>query len=77
MLEWNRKSRNFYLETSVTMAGVVAAQSQKTAATCIGEWHVEEHKKGYPAILETLRTYPAYHPQAAVLAVLRKACGTF
>ena len=77
LLEWNRENQRFYFETSITMAGAVASQNSLEQARCIDRWHLGEEEKRHSAILNAIRTYPSYHPQATILAVLQNACGSF
>ena len=77
LLEWNRKNQRFYFETSITMAGVIASQNSLEQARCIDRWHLGQEEKQHSAILNAIRTYPSYHPQATILAVLQNACGSF
>ena len=77
LLEWSQKNQQFYFEVSVSMAGVIAAQSQREQAQCIDEWHAGQHERQYEEILEAIRTHPTFHPQGVIFAVLRKACGAF
>ena len=77
LLAWSPENQGFYFETSVTMAGVIVAQKNRELARCLDDWNQRQHEKKYKKILEAIRTYPTYHPQGVILAVLRKACGSF
>ena len=77
VLEWSPQGQTSYFQTSIGMAGIIAAQVNRDHARCIDNWHAAQRGQNYPAILEAIRTYPAYHPQGVVLAVLQKACGAF
>ena len=77
LLAWTPGNQRFYLQTSVGMAGVIAAQGDSAQARCIDEWHERQHGNEYEKVLKAVRTYPTYHPQGVILALLRKACGTF
>ena len=74
-LRWSPESRTSYLRSSVSMAGVIAAQLKKGRATCIDEWFAKEDRAGYPAVMQAAQKYPNYHPQAVILWVLQNACG--
>lgn len=76
-LKWNTENQRFYFETSVTMAGVIVAQRNREVAGCLDDWLEAQSQDDYPNLLEAIRTYPTYHPQGVILAVLRKACGSF
>ena len=77
LLKWSPDNQKFYFQTSVSMAGVIVAQNDQAVARCLDEWGERQHERRYEAILKAIREYPTYHPQGVILALLRKACGTF
>lgn len=74
LLEWSQDSQRFYIEASASMAGVIVAQSDPDLARCIDEWHAREHAMQYAETLKSIRSYPTYHPQGVLFAILRQAC---
>lgn len=76
-LEYTPQAQASYISTSIAMAGLVAARNDKTHADCIDRWYFTDMKKGNRTIIKTMRQYPDYHPQAVILALLKKACGPF
>lgn len=76
-LTWKPDNRRFYIETSVNMAGVIAAQGNKMHSKCIDTWRAQQGKGGYREVLSAMRKFPTYHPQGIIFALLRKACGAF
>lgn len=74
LLEWSQDSQRFYLEASASMAGVIVAQNDPDQARCIDDWHAREHAMQYEETLKSIRSYPTYHPQGVLFAILRKAC---
>ena len=76
LLNWTPQNQRFYIQTSITMAGVIASQSDKEKARCIDGWHQRQSEQQYASVVDAFRQYPAYHPQGVILAFVQKACGT-
>lgn len=74
LLLWDQKNQNSYIQVSVTMAGVIASQVDRTMARCIDDWHGRQEANGYRQIRESIGKSPTYHPQGVILLALRKAC---
>ena len=78
VLEWSERSQDFYFETSIMMAGIVASQNEGGHAECINDWYFggeANRSQVHASILNALRKFPNYHPGAVVLAVIQKKCG--
>ncbi len=76
-LEWERVTQEFYIRTSVGMAGLIAVQNDKKHQTCLEGWYVNDEKAATNHILSVMQQYPDFHPRGVILAVLEKQCGTF
>jgi len=76
-LEMKDTARTSYIAASASMAGVIASQNNGKQATCIDRWVATHQTNGYRSVLQAMRRFGDYHPQAVILAVLREACGTF
>lgn len=79
-LRWERKSQEAFLQNSISMAGVIASQTDRQIAKCIDEWYfanVELVKSRNTEILEVMPEYKEFDPQAFLLAYLESACGKF
>lgn len=79
-LTWPRKSQDAFLQNSITMTGIVATQSQPEIADCIDDWYGTDRKAHAPihdSIIETIGDNRDYHPQAVLLAIIQKRCGSF
>ena len=74
---WPVDSQDSYIQTSVTMAGVVITQVNPAVSRCIDDWYVGGGRRSErdAAIREIIRTHPNYHPSGTILAVLMDACG--
>ena len=79
-LTWDRAAQDNYLQTSITMAGVIATQTRPNVASCIDDWYFAGdavRKQRNDAIRKTIQDNPGYHPSGVLLAVLQKECGSF
>lgn len=79
-LKWKRESQDSLIQISITMTGIVATQGRKDISRCIDDWYtndkaIQQQRHGY--ILDIIKENPSYHPQAVILAVLQKRCGSF
>ena len=74
-LKWERDGQVFYIETSIGMASLIAAQNDKKQATCIDDWYYADEKRSNNHILNTMKKFPTYHPRGVILAVIEKKCG--
>lgn len=74
-LEWKVKSQHFYIEASVGMASLIAAQNDKKQATCIDDWYYQDENAANAFILKTMNTYKSYHPRGIILGAIQKKCG--
>lgn len=80
MLAWSKANQDWYFQTSVMMAGVVATQNTGTQAECVNDWYFKDEEtiqSRNEHIRSVLRDHPEYHPAGVILAVLEKACGSF
>jgi len=82
VLEWPEASQNSLFQSSVTMIGFVAAQTNTHGhiASCVSDWYWEGGQADpakNEAIRSAMRRFPEYHPQMVILAVVEKACGKF
>ena len=80
VLEWSGENQTFYFQTSITMAGAIATQTNPKVARCLNDWYfkdVSKRPKRNEQILAAMRQHREYHPSGVILAVLQKACGSF
>ena len=80
-LQWERGNQDTFIQVSVTMVGIVASQGRNDIAECIDTWYggpdVERRMRRHNFIMKTIRENPEFHPQATILAILQKQCGSF
>ena len=77
--EWPQASQNGYIQTSVTMAGVVMTQIRPEFSRCIDQWYLGDGRKEERNrfIRETITGHAAsYHPAGTILAILMDQCGS-
>ncbi len=75
-LTWDRQNQDFYIRTSVGMAGLIAARNDGSQGDCVDEWYFGDETAANNQILEVMRTYPDYHPRGVIVAVMEKRCGS-
>ncbi|MCA8883368.1 MAG: hypothetical protein KDA50_06430 [Rhodobacteraceae bacterium] len=75
---WPVESQDSFIQTSVTMAGVVLTQLQPEKSTCIDKWYIGEGRRAErdAYIRETIIAYSNFHPSGTLLAILVEACGS-
>ena len=76
-LTYAADSQKSYINTSVLMATLIAAQNSKAQATCIGNCSGQYVSDGYQPVIEAMRKFPDHPPTGVILAVLQRACGSF
>ena len=76
-LKWKRSAQEYYIRTSIGMAGFIAHENDTAHAKCIEKWYLSDQKKSTDFILETMAKYPKYHPRGIIIAILAKKCGSF
>lgn len=76
-LKWSRENQEFYIRTSVGMAGLIAVQNDKQHSQCIEDWYFSNEESANRSILVAMTRFPNYHPRGVILAKLQKVCGSF
>lgn len=76
-LTYSAESQKSYINSSVLMAGLVAAQNSDDQAKCIGDWSGKHLAGGYQPVIAAMQRFPDHHPTGVIIAVLQKACGSF
>jgi len=76
-LTYPAESQTSYINSSVLMAGLVAAQNSADQAKCIGDWSGKHLSGGYQPVIAAMQRFPDHHPTGVIIAVLQKACGSF
>ncbi len=74
-LKWKRASQEFYIRTSIGMAGLIAARNDKAHGNCLEDWYFSDEKAANDQIISVMRAYPDYHPRGVIVAVMEKRCG--
>lgn len=75
-LTWDRDAQGFYFQTSIGMAGLIAAQNDKAQADCIDRWFFADQDTAHDFIVGAMRKFPEFHPRGVILAVIEKKCGS-
>lgn len=74
---WSAASQDNYIQTSLTMAGVVLAQLRPEISTCIDDWYFagDNLPKRNDHVRKVILENRAYHPSGVILAIIVRACG--
>lgn len=77
---WSKGQQDGFMQTSVTMAGVVATQTKPSVAECIDAWYRPDtdlvHGRN-DEMRALIVDHPRHHPSGVILALLIKRCGPF
>jgi len=79
-ITWERAQQDSYIRISVTMTAVVATRGHSNIAQCIDEWYSEktvDEQARHDTFIEAIKKNTIYHPQAVILALIQKQCGSF
>lgn len=76
-LKWERQNQEFYIHTSVGMAGLIVGQTSKKQSKCIDDWYFKAEQASVDYILDVMRQHSEFHPRGIILAVMEKKCGKF
>jgi len=79
-LTWNADGQDGYINTSVTMASVIASQTKPSVSNCIDQWYFQSdaiRAQRNDEIRQTIRENPTYHPSGVIYAWITKRCGAF
>lgn len=74
---WSAASQDNYIQTSVTMAGVVLTQLRPEVSTCIDDWYFagESLPNRNDQVRRVILENRDYHPSGVILAIIVQACG--
>lgn len=76
-LTYTADAQKSYINSSVLMAGLIAAQNSADQAKCIGDWSGEHLAEGYQPVVAAMKRFPDHYPTGVIIAVLQKVCGSF
>lgn len=74
---WETAAQDSFIQTSITMAGVVFTQVAPEKSACVDNWYLGSGQKSArnAHIRKTIAQYDGYHPSGTILAILLEACG--
>ena len=79
-LEWDETAQDSYIQTSLTMASLMATRTHKPSGDCIDTWYFEpsiDRQAKNEEIRTTIAQNDTYHPSAVMLVFLEGLCGPF
>lgn len=75
---WEQPAQDSYIQISITMATIIAAQAEGGTSQCLDTWYTagtQTASRRNDAIRASIAQYPDFHPSGVILAVLQKECG--
>ncbi|MEM6914753.1 MAG: hypothetical protein AAF511_12330 [Pseudomonadota bacterium] len=74
---WSAKSQDSYIQSSLTMAGVVLTQTHPSVARCLNDWYAagETLADRNDLVRDTIVAYEEAHPAGVIMAVILRECG--
>ena len=79
-LKWEKKAQVSFLQVSISMAAVIAAQAKPKIASCLNDWYYKTKAlqiQRQNEILQVMPNYKKYDPTAVLLGYIESACGKF
>ncbi|MEM6381310.1 MAG: hypothetical protein AAF739_01440 [Pseudomonadota bacterium] len=79
-LEWSDAAQDSYIQTSVTMAAILATQTNKPSGDCLTDWYFEpaaNRAERHNSIKQTIARNGEHHPSSVIYLILEEACGPF
>lgn len=77
---WSEASQDSFIQTSLTMAGIIGTQVKPAISHCIDGWYFADDaakSRLNQSIRGTIIQYADYHPNSVILAVIQEECGEF
>ncbi|MEM9840554.1 MAG: hypothetical protein AAF830_15555 [Pseudomonadota bacterium] len=73
---WSIESQDSYIQTSMTMAGVVFTRTEPQIATCINDWYFsgDRPEARNETIRGTITRHLHHHPAGVILAMILEEC---
>lgn len=79
-LKWEQGKQKSFFQIAISMATVIASQTKPKTASCINSWYWTSkftQEKRNTEMLNQMKPYSKFHPNAVILAFLERACGKF
>lgn len=79
-LAWSRSAQDSYIQTSITMAAIIATKTRPAAGDCIDAWYLSpdaNRTSRNDEIRGTIGRNSEFHPSAVIFLVLEQNCGPF
>ncbi len=76
-LTWPQDSQDFYIRTSIGMAGLIIRQSNAADGDCVDRWYFSAMDQRNRMLKKIMTENPRFHPHGIILGVLQKECGSF
>lgn len=77
---WSAEAQDSYIQTSVTMAAIIATKTRRAAGDCIDAWYLADtadRAARNAEIRDTIGRNAEFHPSAVIFLILETQCGSF
>lgn len=69
--------KKFWLSGAIDTLGHVAAIKSKSHGKCVYDWYFKDTANKNGLILASMEKYPDHSPTTVLMALAKRACGTF
>ena len=69
--------KKFWLSGAIDILGHVAAIKSKSQGKCVYDWYFKDTANKNGLILASMKKYPDHSPTTVLMALAKRACGTF
>lgn len=79
-LTWSEAAQDSYIQTSVTMAAIIATKTKPETGNCLDAWYLAlnaDPTTRNREIRATIGRNSEFHPSAVIFLILERECGAF
>lgn len=79
-LKWDRSAQDSYFQTSLTMAAIIATETNKPSGDCLADWYLSpdaDRDSRNTELRSIIEQNAAFHPSSVIYLVLAEECGPF
>jgi len=79
-LAWSQAAQDSYIQTSVTMAAIIATKTRPDAGDCIDAWYLApgaDREARNAEVRGAIGRNSEFHPSGVIFLMLEQECGPF